>query len=78
MATDGKRDRELLRSPCDVEEEDDLRLDRVKAEIDMGFDALRDVEDGVSIFGSARVKEGTAGTGSAVRPRIAWRARASP
>ncbi len=33
MATDGKRDRELLRSPCDV-------------------------EDGVSIFGSARVKEG--------------------
>jgi uncharacterized protein (TIGR00730 family) len=58
MATDGKRDRELLRSPCDVEEEDDLRLDRIKAEIDTGFDSLRDVEDGVSIFGSARVKEG--------------------
>ena len=58
MATDGKRDRELLRSPCDVEEEDELRLDRIKDEIDMGFDALRDVVDGVSIFGSARVKEG--------------------
>ena len=57
MATDGKRDRELLRSPCDVEEDDDLRLDRIKAEIDMGFDALRDVDDGVSVFGSARVKE---------------------
>src|ERR1051326_781764 len=58
MAANAKRDRELLRSPCDVEEEDDLRLDRIKAEIDMGFDALRDVDDGVSVFGSARVKEG--------------------
>jgi uncharacterized protein (TIGR00730 family) len=58
MATNGKRDRELLRSPCDVEEEDELRLDRIKAEIEMGFDALRDVDDGVSVFGSARVKEG--------------------
>jgi len=58
MAADGKHDRELLRSPCDVEEEDELRLDRIKAEIDMGFDALRDIDDGVSIFGSARVSEG--------------------
>ena len=58
MATNGKRDRELLRSPCDVEEEDELRLDRIKEEIDSGFDAMRDVEDGVSVFGSARVKEG--------------------
>lgn len=58
MATDAKHERELLRSPCDVEAEDDLRLDRIKAEIDRGFDALRDVDDGVSIFGSARVKEG--------------------
>ncbi|MGE5281755.1 MAG: TIGR00730 family Rossman fold protein [Chloroflexota bacterium] len=58
MATNGTRDRELLRSPCDVEEEDELRLDRIKVEIDRGFDALRDVEDGVSIFGSARVAEG--------------------
>ena len=27
-------------------------------EVDRGFDALRDVDDGVSVFGSARVKEG--------------------
>src|SRR3954451_16788306 len=55
---DAKRDKELLRSPCDLEEEDDLRLERIKAEVEKGFDALRDVEDGVSVFGSARVKEG--------------------
>jgi uncharacterized protein (TIGR00730 family) len=58
MATDAKHERELLRSPCDVEEEDELRLDRIEAEIDRGFDALRDVDDGVSIFGSARIEEG--------------------
>jgi uncharacterized protein (TIGR00730 family) len=57
MANNAKRDRELLRSPCDLEE-DELRLDRIKEEIDRGFDALRDIEDGVSVFGSARVKEG--------------------
>jgi len=56
--TDGaKRDEELLCSPCDVEEEDEKRVARIGAEIDKGFDALRDVEDGVSIFGSARVTE---------------------
>src|SRR5436190_20991345 len=58
MADDAKRDRELLRSPCDLEEEDELRLDRITAEIDAGFDALRDIDDGVSVFGSARVPEG--------------------
>jgi uncharacterized protein (TIGR00730 family) len=58
MADNAKRDRELLRSPGDLEEEDELRLDRIKAEIDRGFDALRDIEDGVSVFGSARVNEG--------------------
>jgi uncharacterized protein (TIGR00730 family) len=58
MATDGTHDRELLRSPCDLEREDELRLDRIKDEIDRGFDALRDIEDGVSVFGSARVAEG--------------------
>jgi uncharacterized protein (TIGR00730 family) len=52
-----RRDRELLRQPCDVEEEDELRLERIQAEIDRGFDALRDIDDGVSIFGSARVAE---------------------
>jgi uncharacterized protein (TIGR00730 family) len=58
MATGATHDRHLLRSPVDLEREDDLRLDRIKDEIDGGFDALRDVDDGVSIFGSARVPEG--------------------
>jgi uncharacterized protein (TIGR00730 family) len=50
-----KRDEELLCSPCDLEEDDEKRVARIDAEIDRGFDALRDVEDGVSIFGSARI-----------------------
>src|SRR6188474_145235 len=58
MATGAKRDKELLRSPCDVEEQDKQRLERIKEEVERGFDALRDIEDGVSIFGSARMKEG--------------------
>jgi uncharacterized protein (TIGR00730 family) len=53
-----KRDEHLLRVPCDVEAEDELRLDRIRDEVDAGFDALRDVDDGVSIFGSARIGEG--------------------
>ncbi len=57
MADGAKRDEELLCSPCDLEEEDEKRVARIGAEIDRGFDALRDVEDGVSIFGSARVAE---------------------
>ncbi|HEU4737550.1 MAG TPA: TIGR00730 family Rossman fold protein [Solirubrobacterales bacterium] len=48
-------DARLLRVPCDIEAEDDVRLDRIRAEVDMGFDALRDIESGVSIFGSARI-----------------------
>ena len=52
-----KRDEQLLRSPSDVERRDSLRVERIGAEIDRGFDALRDVEDGVSIFGSARIGE---------------------
>jgi uncharacterized protein (TIGR00730 family) len=48
----------LLRVPCDVEEQDDMRLERIHEEIDRGFDALRGVEDGVSVFGSARLREG--------------------
>ncbi len=58
MADGAKRDEELLCSPCDLEEEDEKRVERIGAEIDRGFDALRDVEDGVSVFGSARVAEG--------------------
>jgi uncharacterized protein (TIGR00730 family) len=58
MATGVKRDKELLRSPSDLEEQDEQRLARIKGEVDRGFDVLRDVEDGVSIFGSARIEEG--------------------
>jgi uncharacterized protein (TIGR00730 family) len=53
-----KRDKQLLKSPRDVEEQDSLRVERIAAEIDKGFDALRDVDDGVAVFGSARVAEG--------------------
>jgi uncharacterized protein (TIGR00730 family) len=57
LITGVKRDEHLLRVPGDAEEQDDARLDRIRTEIDAGFDALRDVDDGVSIFGSARIKQ---------------------
>ena len=50
-----KRDERLLKVPCDLEAEDDIRLERIRDEVEMGFDALRDVENGVSVFGSARI-----------------------
>jgi uncharacterized protein (TIGR00730 family) len=53
-----KHDEHLLRVPGEAEERDDIRLDRIRAEIDAGFDALRDIDDGVSVFGSARIHEG--------------------
>jgi uncharacterized protein (TIGR00730 family) len=53
-----KHDEHLLRVPGEAEERDDIRLDRIRAEIDAGFDALRDIDDGVSVFGSARIGEG--------------------
>ena len=53
-----RRDQDLLRQPSDLEAEDELRLERIRAEVDRGFDALRDVEEGVSVFGSARIAEG--------------------
>jgi hypothetical protein len=53
-----RHDEHLLRVPCDVEGEDDLRLGRIHDEIERGFDALRDIDDGVTIFGSARIGEG--------------------
>jgi hypothetical protein len=53
-----RRDELLLRTPCDVEEQDDLRLGRIHDEIERGFDALGDIDDGVTIFGSARIGEG--------------------
>lgn len=58
MAEGARRDAKLLRQPSDVEAKDSLRVERIAAETDRGFDALRDVEDGVSVFGSARIGEG--------------------
>jgi uncharacterized protein (TIGR00730 family) len=54
----GRLEERLLRVPVDVEAEDDKRLARIHDEVEAGFDALRDVENGVSVFGSARVPEG--------------------
>jgi uncharacterized protein (TIGR00730 family) len=54
---DGARhDRHLLRVPVDQETDDERRVERIREEIDSAFHALRDIEEGVSIFGSARVK----------------------
>ena len=58
QGTGARHDEHLLRVPADAEQQDEVRLDRIRAEIDAGFDALRDVDDGVSVFGSARVEEG--------------------
>src|SRR3954469_14620960 len=52
-----RHDRHLLRVPGDVEADDDRRLDRIRKEIDGAFDELRDIDEGVSIFGSARIEE---------------------
>jgi uncharacterized protein (TIGR00730 family) len=57
MSEGAKHDERLLRTPGDVEERDSLRLDRIRAEVERGFETLRDVEQGVSVFGSARVAE---------------------
>jgi uncharacterized protein (TIGR00730 family) len=52
-----KHDEHLLRVPSDVADQDELRLERIRAEIERGFHALRDVDNGVSVFGSSRVAE---------------------
>jgi len=77
-STGARRDEHLLRVPGDVEAEDDVRLQRIHDEVERGFDALRDIDDGVSVFGSARIPEGPAGTSSAARPPPASPATASP
>ena len=51
-------DEHLLRVPLGTREDDEVRLQRIHDEIERGFDALHDVEDGVSIFGSSRIPEG--------------------
>ncbi len=53
----GRHDRHLLRVPADKTTDDERRLDRIREEIDGAFSALSDVEEGVSIFGSARIGE---------------------
>ena len=53
-----QHDEHLLRVPRDFEARDGVRLQRIHDENDRGFDALRDIDDGVSVFGSARVREG--------------------
>jgi uncharacterized protein (TIGR00730 family) len=57
-SSDSIRDTHLLWVPADVEEEDDRRLERIHDEVERGFDALRDIDDGVSVFGSARIGSG--------------------
>lgn len=56
-ANGARRDQRLLRVPCDVEAEDEIRIERIREEVERGFDALRDIENGVSVFGSARIGE---------------------
>ena len=53
-----RHDERLLRVPADKEGDDERRLDRIRKEIGGAFTALRDIDEGVSIFGSARVEEG--------------------
>jgi uncharacterized protein (TIGR00730 family) len=53
-----RHDRHLLRVPVDPAAEDERRVERIRKEIDGAFHALRDIQEGVSIFGSARVEEG--------------------
>jgi uncharacterized protein (TIGR00730 family) len=54
---DGARhDQHLLRVPVDPAVDDERRVKRIHKEIDTSFTVLRDIEEGVSIFGSARIK----------------------
>jgi uncharacterized protein (TIGR00730 family) len=53
-----RHDRNLLRVPVDQATDDERRLDRIHKEVEGAFTALRDIDEGVSIFGSARVEEG--------------------
>jgi uncharacterized protein (TIGR00730 family) len=53
-----RHDQNLLRVPVDKASDDERRLDRIHKEIEGAFHELRDVDEGVSIFGSARIEEG--------------------
>jgi uncharacterized protein (TIGR00730 family) len=50
-------DEELLDAPLE-HATDPMRISRMRRELEMGFDALADVEHGVSVFGSARTHPG--------------------
>jgi uncharacterized protein (TIGR00730 family) len=52
-----RHDQHLLRVPVDKEAYDERRLDRIREEIEGAFQMLRDIDEGVSIFGSARIGE---------------------
>src|SRR4051812_48990263 len=54
-------DEEIIQAQAPVvasEHDDDQRLDRIRAELERGFELLSDVGCAVSMFGSARVAEG--------------------
>lgn len=69
-----RHDEHLLRVPHDLAEaEDDIRLQRIHDEIERGFDALRDIEEGSRSSARPGWRPGTAGMSSAAR-----RPRASP
>ncbi|WP_320670438.1 LOG family protein [Patulibacter defluvii] len=75
-------DEELLNADlAEVETEltDEQRLDRIRAELDRAFTALRDVRRGVTVFGSARLGPGTPEYEQAreIGRRLATEARAS-
>jgi uncharacterized protein (TIGR00730 family) len=53
-----RHDQHLLRVPVDPAVEDERRVERIRKEIDGAFQALRDIQEGVSVFGSARIEEG--------------------
>jgi uncharacterized protein (TIGR00730 family) len=53
-----RHDRHLLRVPVDKATDDERRVDRIHKEVEGAFHALRDIDEGVSIFGSARIEEG--------------------
>lgn len=58
----GSADEELLSAEwaaVETELTDPQRIDRIAAELEMAFRTLADVRRGVTIFGSARIKEGT-------------------
>jgi uncharacterized protein (TIGR00730 family) len=56
MSAPQTHDEEILQ--CGELDNDEQRLERIGAELRKGFDLLRDVQYAVSIFGSARVREG--------------------